>query len=262
MDLYWVYDLPSWLFCLYVTATCIAIGVVGHRLTERWVKRIVGNDGSFNDLVSTTLATVGVFFGITLGLISVGTWQNFTDINANVTQEASSLVVLYRSANYYPAPVSDLLKNSIADYTKYIIEEAWPDQQKGIIPTKGVQKVNVIQQNLMPFEPKTESLKSLHSETLAAFNQMLVYRRNRLSSVQSGLPDTLWWVVVSGAVLNLIIPWFLVYQRRLIQYLMIVMMAMTIGILIFLMGAMDNPFRGEVSVKPDAFRLVYQIMKT
>jgi hypothetical protein len=91
---------------------------------------------------------------------------------------------------------------------------------------------------------------------------MIMYRRNRLASVTSGLPDTLWWVVVVGALINIVIPWFLVYDRKLIQYLMILLMAATIGILIFLMGAMDNPFRGEFSVTPEAFELVHKMMKS
>ncbi len=262
MNLYWVYDIPGWAFALVVIGTCVTIGLLGHRLTERWVRRVVGSRGEFNDLVSTTLATVGVFFGITLGLISVGTWQNFTDVNNNVNQEAASLAVLYRSAMSYPDQASYSIKFALEDYTQYLIEEAWPIQRRGIIPEKENSKVNVIQRNLVTFEPVTESMKALHAETLSKYNEMLTYRRNRLASVATGLPETLWWVVVVGALVNLVIPWFLIYDRKFIQYLMIFMMAFTIGLLIFLMAAMDNPFRGEFSVSADAFRLVHQMMKS
>jgi hypothetical protein len=74
-------------------------------------------------------------------------------------------------------------------------------------------------------------------------------------------PDTLWAVVIFGALLNIFIPWFLVYDRQFIQDLMITLMATTIGLLVFLMAAMDNPFRGEFSVSSEAFKLVYQMMQ-
>ncbi len=262
MNLYWVYDIPGWLFATLVISTCISIGLVGHRLTARWVRRILGNSGEYNDLVYTTLATVGVFFGITLGLISVGTWQNFADVNTNVNQEAAALGVLYRMATVYPEPADYSLKFAIEDYTQFVIEEEWPLQRKGIVPEKGSSKINVIQKNLSNFEPVTESMKAIYAETLVKLDDMIIYRRNRLSNVTSGLPDTLWWVVVIGAMINLIIPWFLVYDRKLIQYLMIAMMAATIGILIYLMAAMDNPFRGEFSVNTDNFELVHKMMKS
>jgi hypothetical protein len=35
-------------------------------------------------------------------------------------------------------------------------------------------------------------------------------------------------------------------------------LSLFLGIVIFLIAAMDNPLRGEVSVGPDAFQLVYE----
>ena len=43
---------------------------------------------------------------------------------------------------------------------------------------------------------------------------------------------------------------------------MTVMFSGLLGLLIFLLAAMDNPFRGEISVGSEAFELVYgQLMK-
>jgi hypothetical protein len=81
-----------------------------------------------------------------------------------------------------------------------------------------------------------------------------------MQNVTTGLPDTLWYVVIFGALLNIFIPWFLVYERQIIQDLMIVLMASTIGLLIFMMGAMDNPFRGEFSVTSEAFESLLKWM--
>jgi hypothetical protein len=51
MNLYWVYDLPSWLFAMMVIGTFVGIALIGQRLTQKWVKRIAGNEGKYNDLV-------------------------------------------------------------------------------------------------------------------------------------------------------------------------------------------------------------------
>jgi hypothetical protein len=262
MNLYWLYDIPTVLFATLIIGICVGIALIGQRLTERGVKRIAGKDGKYNDLVGTTLATVGVFFGITLGLISVGTWQNFADVSTNVNQEVASLGVLYRSISLYPEPVRTDLKNGLQDYVHYVIDEAWPLQRKGIIPPGGVPKITAVQQRLMAFEPVTESLKALYAQTLANFDQMIMFRRTRLQNVTSGLPVTLWGVVIFGALLNLFIPWFLVYDRPRIHDLMSTLMAATIGLLLFLMAAMDNPFRGEFSVSSAPFELLYQLMKS
>jgi hypothetical protein len=260
MNLYWVYDIPTLLFAVLVVGSCIGVAIGGQRLSQRGVKRIAGKEGKYNDLVETTLATVGVFFGITLGLISVGTWQNFADVSSNVNQEVAALGVLYRNVSLYPEPIRSDLRNGLQDYVHYVVTEAWPSQRQGIVPEGGVPKVTAVQQRLAVFESATDSQRAVHAQTLANFDQMVMFRRNRLQSVASGLPATLWGVVVAGALLNLFIPWFLVYDRPRIHDLMSTLMAATIGLLLFLMAAMDNPFRGEFSVSAAPFELLYQLM--
>jgi Protein of unknown function (DUF4239) len=261
MNLFWLYDLPNTVFAAIVIGFFVSIGLIGQRWTWRWVRRIPGNDGRYNDLINATIATVGVFFGITLGLISVGAWQEFTDINTNVNQEVSSINVLYRAVSLYPDPSRDLLKNSLKEYVRYAIDEEWPSQQKGIVPKGGTAKVTAFQKGLYAYEPVSESMKAVHAETIAAFNEMIRQRRNRLQSVTSGLPSTLWLVVIFGSLLNLVIPWLLVYDRQFMQDVTIVLTASTIGLLVFLMAAMDYPFRGEFSVTPENFQLIYERMK-
>ncbi len=261
MNLFWVYDIPSVVFANLVMASFVAIAVIGQRLSRRWVKRIAGSDGAYNELVGTTLATVGVFFGITLGLISVGAWENFTDVNLNVNQEVSMINVLYRSASLYPEPNSTELKQSLKEYVHFVINDEWPSQRKGIVPKGGTDKVTAFQKKLYAYEPVSESMKSVHSETIASFNEMIKLRRSRLQRVTAGLPETLWLVIIFGSLINIVIPWFLVYDRQFIQDLMIVLMAATIGLLVFLMAAMDYPFRGEFSVSTDSFVLMYERMK-
>lgn len=260
MNLFWVYDIPNTLFASFVMGSFITIAVIGQRLSRRWVKRIVGNDGQYNELVGTTLATVGVFFGITLGLISVGAWENFAAVHLSVNQEVSAINVLYRATSLYPEPSNNFLRKDLKEYVRFVINDEWPSQRKGIVPKGGTDKVTAFQKDLYAYEPASESMKAVHAETIATFNEMIMLRRSRLQTVVTGLPETLWMVIIFGSLLNIMIPWFFVYDRQFIQDLMIILMAATIGLIVFLMGAMDYPFRGEFSVTPDSFKLMYERM--
>jgi Protein of unknown function (DUF4239) len=262
MNFYWVYDIPNWLFATLVIGSFIGFALVGQRFTRRWVRKIAGGDGQYNELVGTTLSTVGVFFGMALGLISVGTWQTFADASTNVIQETNSLAVLYRSVSVYDEPDRTALRDSLKDYVDYTIHEAWPIQKTGKVATGDLAKITDFQKKLVAYETESEGMNNLHALTLGAFNNLLEHRRTRIENVTLGLPDTLWWVVIFGSLLNIFIPWFLVYDRQVIQDLMIVLMAGTIGLLIFMMGAMDNPFRGEFSVSPEPFVWILKWMQT
>jgi len=87
-------------------------------------------------------------------------------------------------------------------------------------------------------------------------------RRTRLKSVTSGLPAALWVVLLVGAVVNIAVTWFFHMRSQSMHFWMTVMFSGLLGLMIFLLAAMDNPFRGQISVGPEAFEMVYeQLMK-
>src|SRR5215469_1156118 len=105
MNLYWVYDLPNWLFGALTVAVFVALGVSGLFVTRGWVRRLHIVDHSHNDIVGFYLSAVTVFYGITLGLFAVGTWTAFSDAEGKVDHEAAALAALYRDVSGYPEPV-------------------------------------------------------------------------------------------------------------------------------------------------------------
>jgi hypothetical protein len=51
------------------------------------------------EAVGSYLGAVCVFYGITLGLFAVATWQNYTDVETRVGEEAAAVGALYRDVN-------------------------------------------------------------------------------------------------------------------------------------------------------------------
>ena len=74
---------------------------------------------------------------------------------------------------------------------------------------------------------------------------MMVARRMRLDSVSTGLPAVLWAVILIGALINMTrVPLFKVEDTRL-HLVMVTLLAMFIGLVIFMILALDRPFRGN-----------------
>jgi hypothetical protein len=258
MDLYWIYDIPSWQLFLLVMFITLSFSIGGLMLSRPWARKFIGEPPAENELVSNFLAGLGVFYGITLGLIAAGTWENFADIDGKVGEEAASLAALYRDVSYYPSPLNDSLKTNLKEYTRLIINDVWIEQQRGLIPTKDTEQISKFQKILYEFNPETNQYIAIHQEALSQFNNLIQLRRQRLQSITSGLPSTLWWVLIFGAIINIIIMWCFVTEHIQFHLLLTSIYSMLVGSLLFLIVAMDNPFRGEFSVNPDAFALVYE----
>jgi Kef-type K+ transport system membrane component KefB len=254
--LYRLYDIPNWLFGLIVIFAFVSFAIGGLHLTHKRLGVYNKDQLEANAIIAAYFGAVVAFYGITLGLISVGAWQNFSDVENKAAREASAITALYRDVSNYPEPTRQALRGKLKDYTRFVVEVAWPQQRKGIVPTGGRERIKAFELDLYPFEPKTMGQLALHQETLRQFNALLELRSLRLQSVTGGLPATIWWVVCIGAMLSIGLTWlFLVDSFRLHEILTGVYAGL-IGLLVFLMAAMDNPYRGKFSVGPDAFEIV------
>ena len=124
----------------------------------------------------------------------------------------------------------------------------WPLQRRGIAPQNTDSAVNALQTHLGSFEPSTEGQKTLHAEAYREFDRIVELRRTRLRSVTAGLPAPLWYVLLVGAFFNIAVSWFFHMKSQSMHFWMTVMLSGLLGLLIFLLAALDHPFLGAISV--------------
>ncbi|MGA8289120.1 MAG: hypothetical protein WB950_10475, partial [Acidobacteriaceae bacterium] len=92
--MYWVYNLPNWLFELLTISMFVAFGLAGLLASRRMIRR-VHLQHSYNDIVGFYLAGITVLYGVTLGLLAIGAWTTYTDTEAKVAREAAAVASLY-----------------------------------------------------------------------------------------------------------------------------------------------------------------------
>lgn len=257
MNLYWVYDLPNWLFGMLTIAVMVAIGLGGLYATRRWVRRVHGDRHSHNEPVGYYLNAVCVFYGVTLGLLLVATWQTHSDVETKVGDEAAAVGALYRDVSSLPEPNRSLLQSDLRQYTRQVIDLAWPQQRLGIIPQQEGDTLSILQTHLIGFEPVTEGQRAICAEAYRVLNRVADLRGRRLQSVHGGLAGPLWVVVLVGAFLTIAMTWFFDFRSWSMHIWMTVFLSTLLGLLIYLLGALDNPFRGKISVSPQPFEIMY-----
>jgi len=220
-----------------------------------WLRRQPGA----NDLVSYASAGFTLFYGLLLGLLSVATYQNTKDVGDNISREALGIGTIYRVSNGYPEPLKSELQANLRDYTQYIINKDWPAHRKGVIQLGGEHRLQVMREQLLGFEPAGKSQEILHTEVLKYFNTMIGHREYRLSGVTASIPTVLWYVVAIGALINIVFMWML-DMRLMPNIILSGLVSFFLGIMIFLIYTMDRPLRGAVSVSPDAYQSVYDVL--
>jgi Protein of unknown function (DUF4239) len=258
MTFYWIYDLANWQLCALIVSVFVGAAVGGLFLTRPLVHWLVSGSSKHNDVVSFFFAAMGVFYGLALGLIAVATWENYTEIDAVVSSEAAALGSLYRDLDGYPQPLRGRLEAMMRDYTRVVIDKEWPAHKKGLALEDGDQILDRLENDVMNFEPAKEREKIAHAEVLRSLDTLLEQRRLRLQAVTTGLPAALWAVVLIGAVINCVLTYLFWMENVRLHAVLVAMIAVFVGLLVFLTAAMDNPFRGEFSVSSEAFQTILE----
>jgi hypothetical protein len=254
MTFYWIYDLQNWALFLLIASVFLGLALLGLFVSRPLVRKILGPSGHCNDLVSYFFAGIGVFYGLALGLIAVGTWENYTEIDGVVSTEAAAVASLYRDLDGYPQPLRSRLEESMREYTRLVIEKEWPAHKKGEALEDGDVKLDQVEDEVMNFEPTGAREKIIQGEVLRSINTVQEQRRLRLQSVPSGLPAALWSVVLVGGLLNISLTYLFWSDNLAVHALLVGLLAIFIALLVFLTAAMDNPFRGEFSISSEAFQ--------
>jgi Protein of unknown function (DUF4239) len=258
MSLYWVYDLPTWLFGALTVIVFVTFGLAGVYLLRGWVRRLDTGHHMYSHIVGFYLAGVTVLYAVCAGLLAIGAWETLTEAQGRIDHEASVLGALYRDVSVFPDPARTTLQNDLRTYTRAVIDVGWPMQRRGIVPNNASSVLDDFQQHFMSFEPEDERQEIVATEAYRSFNDLIASRISRLDSIQAEMPGPLWSLMIFGALICIAITWFFNSESFVMQIWMTALFSGLLALLIFLIAVLDNPYRGKISVSPEPLERVYQ----
>lgn len=253
----WIYHLHPLLIAFIMEFIILSASLAGLWWARRYVNpRFRMHDG-VNDAISGTVQAIGVFYGVTVGLISVGVWNTASAAQDAASHEASSLAALYRDVRSFPAPANQRLCVLLKSYTLEIVNGDWPAQrERGEFSPQTGQLLDQFQVELAKFVPKHDGERALFQEALAAFNRVVIDRRIRMDAVENGLSSTMWIVIWCGAVISIGVVFLFHLEDGRLHALLVVLTAGFLGLVLFMIVLNDKPFYGHVAVSTHAYDLV------
>jgi hypothetical protein len=252
-------NLPTGLMATLVCLFFVVATWLGAIFIRPFFRLLVRTQPDLNSLLGNFVSMYGMFYGILMGLLAVAAYQNMVDVERSIEAEGQTLLSLYRSVSVYPEGAREPLQDTLREYTEFVIDIEWPLMRKGEMNTGGMPLINRLQQQLTDFEPATPGQVILHSETISQFYQFLEHRAVRLYSAMSGLPGTMWYVVLLGAFVSIFLTWML--NMTLVAHLFLGgILSFYIGTMVSLIMVLDRPLRGDYGISPEVFQLLLRFM--
>ena len=199
-------------------------------------------------------AFLGTAFAVILAFVVLAAFQSFNDAKGGAEQEATAVVQLSRTLEFFPADERDPLEGALVCYGRAVIDNEWPAMKDGDRgPLVGVW-VNRFQGDLKQLKPESEAQKAAFLQLLGQQDTRTDGRRERLSEANRAIPAPVWFFLVLGAFVTVGFALFFADRREgfIVQGSLIAAIAALVVSGLLLVWFLDHPYENHSgSIKPD-----------
>ena len=253
----WLLSLSLWALAFVLGAWLIGFSLVSLWALRRWLSpRLRFHTDASLFYGAAVMQSGMVLYGLVAALTAVTVWTRHSQVSDTVSVEATAIGSVWRSVGGYPQPQRDAMRDTLRTYTRQIIQEAWPEQRQGHVSHNGSELLDRFQDQLLAFEPTTESQKILHAQSLAGYSRMVEARRQRLDAVDTGLATVMWVVLLCGAMGSLLLYLLYPVEDGRYQALLVVGLAIFLAMVLFVIVSLDRPLQGPMAIAPDSYELM------
>jgi Protein of unknown function (DUF4239) len=192
--------------------------------------------------------TLYAFF---IGFAIITLWSAFLTAKTNVTREADSLMVVYRTAKHLPG--SEAFRQAVVNYVKTVIDVEWAEMEKDAVSPEAVRRFDDIWAKFYELKDDSHKTGELYTNLTEASRQ----RSSRVTTLQGNLYPPVWVILIFGFISVVFGLYFINREPTLVSLIYEFMVIFLVLACIYFIYDLDTPFSGLITVKPEAFRTVY-----
>lgn len=254
----WLYNFPDWLLGSVIVGMTLGLALLGHWLWRRCLVWTVSEERT--GLAMTMLGVVSMLLSLLLAFSSVSVWEAYAGAAGAATAEAGVAGELVRDLAVYGGPAATATRETVRAYLESVIAEDWPAMAAGGRSESTSHKFNDIFRRAAAIEPRTAREEILLREIWDKTNELNLHRRGRLEAAEgSAVPVALWGTMLCATALTFILFYLLPFNR--FNALLLAVYAAALGLMFYLIIAMDRPFAGTVSVSPESYASALRSMQ-
>jgi protein-S-isoprenylcysteine O-methyltransferase Ste14 len=211
-----------------------------------------------NEVAGFFIAVLGVVYAVILAFAVIAVWEDLDEARDTSDREANSVGDLYRMAEGLPESARRPLQEQAAVYGRSVIEEEWPMLKLGRENANSLRSMEALWSLVRQYEPNGPREEAIYAKLLDEIQEINDERRMRLLASREGIPRLMWGVLIGGGVVTVLFTYFFGLKNFRAQLAMTGLYVASIGFVLFLIAAIEHPFSGSVSVRPEAMEAVIQ----
>jgi Protein of unknown function (DUF4239) len=246
-----VYQYPIWAVGLSLVITA----VVATMLLEIAVRRFLSADfrRQHNDIAAAILSIIGVTYAVLLAFVATVAWEGFNKAKAASHSEAAVILDVFEAAEGLDATARADLTDRLRRYTQAVIAIEWPAQAEGRVDRSGDTYLADLHRLAVGLQPSDQANGNFHALLLQSLVRLHDAREERLLAAETTIPEIVWIVVIVGGAITIVFGSFLGAPSVRMQLAMSAMLAVSGVLVLVLIIALSNPFRGDFRVSTAPF---------
>ncbi|HYZ41476.1 MAG TPA: DUF4239 domain-containing protein [Stellaceae bacterium] len=252
------YQYPIWWVGLFIALMGIVLAVLVE-LAARWVVPVEFRR-RHNDVAAAMLSIIGVTYAVLLAFVAMLAWDDFNRAKAASYAEAGLVRDVGSLAAGFAEPVQSALRGDITGYARTVITVEWPAQAEGRRSDRAAAYLDAMDRMAISFRPSTSTEGTLQAQLLQALMRLQDVRQERMAAADSAIPAIVWVVLLLGGGLTIAFSSFLGAPSLAMHLAMASALAVSGALVLVLIVALSNPFRGDFRVSAEPFeRVLVQI---
>lgn len=210
-----------------------------------------------NEFVGFTYAIFGLIYGVLLAFTIITTWERFSRTEQLVMNEAATLSKIWRYSEAFSPNIRAEIQHLLLDYTQSVITDEWPEMARhGRAHPLTQQKYEVLWKLSYIIHPENKNQEAFLADYLERMSELSTSRRLRIMYSRSEVNPILLIVIFSGAFPSVIFTFLFSTKHGWVHVVVSSFITGLIGMSLLVLLSLQYPFTGDVSVSPDAFRVL------
>lgn len=217
-------------------------------------------DPGYANAAGNVFQVVGNVYAVLLAFVVIVVWQSYSAAQLCVTQEANATAELERMSRAFPVVSRREVQEATRAYLQLVAGDEWRLLRKGEeSPLAHAALVEIW--NLYADMPPELQAHPMYAESLELLQQIGENRRLRILAAREAVPPVLWLVLVACGFCTLVLLYRMNVPELRQHMVLTTLYAVVVAFILFLTAALDNPFRPDLGITPQAYSFVLEHMQ-
>lgn len=255
-----VYQYPLWGVGLLLVGVAafgaVALDLAAYRFLSVEFRR------RHNDAAAAMFSVIGVTFAVLLAFVAMLAWDRFNTAKAASYAEAASVRDVYNVSVGFADPQASLMRVDIVSYLEAVVRVEWPAQAEGRTVERGDAYLEKLNRTAVGLRPSNVADGNLQALLLQSLMRLWDARQERLLAAETTIPAVVWIVLLVGGGLTIAFGSFLGVPSLGMHLVMSAVLAISGALVLILIIALSNPFRGDFRVSTQPYDQVLAQIRT